>query len=97
MYEEDQSNLYVHHEIQLSAFPLALEWLPIQPTAVEANNANRGNFAIVSTFLPEIEIWNLDIVNVLEPTVILGGEIEVNHKKVKQYKQPNKVASSYSF
>lgn len=29
IYEEDKANLYVHHEIQLSAFPLALEWLPI--------------------------------------------------------------------
>jgi periodic tryptophan protein 1 len=66
----------VHHEVQLSAFPLSIEWLPVQPTAIEAGTAERGNFAIVSSFLPEIEIWNLDIVNVLEPTVILGGEIE---------------------
>ena len=60
----------------MSAFPLAIEWLPIQPTGVEAGTADRGNYAIVASFLPEIEIWNLDVVNVLEPTVVLGGEVE---------------------
>jgi len=65
----------------LTAFPLAVEWLPIQPSSGEI--ATRGNYAIVSTFLPEIEIWNLDVVNVLEPSVILGGEIEANPKRVK--------------
>jgi len=34
-----------------------------------------GNYAIVGTFLPEIEIWNLDVLNVIEPTFTLGGEI----------------------
>lgn len=86
IYEQEKSNLFVHHEIQLTAFPLAVEWLPIQPTSVEATNATRGNYAIVSSFLPEIEIWNLDVVNVLEPSVILGGEIETTKKKVKQFK-----------
>ena len=62
---------------------MALEWLPIQPTSLEADTATSGNYAIVSTFLPEIEIWNLDVVNVLEPTIILGGEVELNKKKVK--------------
>jgi hypothetical protein len=27
---------------------------------------------IVGTFLPEIEIWNLDILNTIEPALILG-------------------------
>ena len=35
---------------------------------------NKGNFLIVGSFLPEIEIWNLDILNKLEPAVILGEE-----------------------
>jgi periodic tryptophan protein 1 len=35
---------------------------------------NKGNFLIVGSFLPEIEIWNLDILNTLEPAVILGEE-----------------------
>ena len=69
------------------AFPLAVEWLPIQPTAIESNTTHKGNYAIVASFLPEIEIWNLDVMNVIEPSVVLGGEVdESNKKKVKHYK-----------
>jgi len=32
VYEENKANLYVHHEITLSAFPLCIEWLNIDPT-----------------------------------------------------------------
>jgi periodic tryptophan protein 1 len=35
-----------------------------------------GNLAIVSSFLPEIEIWDLDVNNAIEPLLILGGEKE---------------------
>lgn len=31
---------------------------------------------MVGTFLPEIEIWNLDVLNAIEPTIILGGELD---------------------
>ncbi|KAM3138279.1 hypothetical protein pb186bvf_009555 [Paramecium bursaria] len=87
VYEEDKSNLFVHHEIELSAFPLAVEWLKIQPGQIETT---RGNFAVVSTFLEGIEIWDLDIMNVIEPTLILGGEIEQSSNKVKNLKKKNK-------
>ena len=50
------------------------------------NYNNKGNYAIVSTFLPEIEIWDLDVLNVIEPTMILGGEIEnPDKKKIKKF------------
>lgn len=98
MYEEERANLYVHHEVQLSAFPLAVEWLPIEPASVEGDAGTRGNYAVVATFLPEIEIWNLDVVNVLEPSVVLGGEVDLDRKKVKQFKkkQVQPVAHSHS-
>jgi len=68
---------------------LAVEWLPIHPSGIETT-AHKGNYAIVASFLPEIEIWNLDVVNVLEPSLILGGEIETNYKKVKNLKKTNR-------
>lgn len=40
--------------------------------------------------MPEIEIWNLDVVNVAEPSMILGGELEMNYKKVKNLKKSNR-------
>lgn len=33
-----------------------------------------GNFCAVGTFTPGIEIWNLDVLNALEPVCVLGGE-----------------------
>lgn len=44
----------------------------------------------MASFLPEIEIWNLDIVNVLEPTLVLGGEVDINKRKVKNFKKSSK-------
>ena len=29
IYEHEQSNLYVHHELILASYPLCLEWLPV--------------------------------------------------------------------
>ena len=49
-----------------------MEYLPIDPVSYTEETLNKGNFLILGTFLPEIEIWNLDILNTLEPAVILG-------------------------
>ena len=72
VYEEAKCNLFVHHEIVLSAFPLCMEYLPIDPFNFTQESLNKGNFLILGTFLPEIEIWNLDILNTMEPSLILG-------------------------
>ena len=45
----------------LSAFPLSIEWLNVNLGSFQGNQAERGNYAIVSTFLPEIDIWDLDL------------------------------------
>lgn len=73
----------------LSAFPLSVEWLSINPTSFEKEIAQQGNFAIVSSFLPEIEIWDLDVVNAIEPTIILGGEVSMSKNKIKKMKKKN--------
>jgi periodic tryptophan protein 1 len=73
LYEESTSNLFVHHEIMLNAYPLCLEWIPYVP----GNNASfdvKGNYIAVGTFKPGIEIWNLDIIDAVAPLMTLGGE-----------------------
>jgi periodic tryptophan protein 1 len=57
----------------LSAFPLHIEWLKVNLGSINDNNPTRGNYAIVSSFLPEIEIWNLDLTEAIQPDLILGG------------------------
>jgi periodic tryptophan protein 1 len=42
VYEEDEENLYVHHDIILPAFPLCLAWLDYHPTA-EGNKGAKFN------------------------------------------------------
>ncbi|KAG7362947.1 WD-40 repeat-containing protein [Nitzschia inconspicua] len=68
VYEPETGNLFVHHDIPLPAFPLSLAHGDISP------NGTAGNFCAVGTFTPGIEIWNLDVLNALEPSCILGGE-----------------------
>lgn len=85
MYEQEQNNLYVHHEIMLSAYPLDIEWLKVNLGSINSNNPTKGNYAIVASFLPEIEIWNLDLTEAIAPDVILGGEMQSNSKKPKKF------------
>lgn len=73
----------MHHEITLSAFPLCLEFLPINPISATIDSQEKGNFLIVGTFLPEIEIWNLDILNTIEPALVLGDELSQKRKNKK--------------
>ena len=57
IYEEagtsEDSNIYVHHDIMLPAFPLSLAWMDCRPTG----DAQSGNLAAVGTMSPGIEIW----------------------------------------
>lgn len=68
VYEELSGNLFVHHDIPLPSFPLCLAHGDIN------HEGGAGNYIAVGTFSPGIEIWNLDVLQVLEPTFILGGE-----------------------
>ena len=76
-YNEDEGSLFVHHDITLPAFPLCTEWLDCAPPMGEVQRdpakAPVGSYVAVGTFKPGIEIWNLDVMNPLEPTCILGG------------------------
>jgi periodic tryptophan protein 1 len=67
VYDHKTSDLYVHHEIILSSYPLCMEWL-------SSYGGKRTNLVIVGTFLPQIEIWNLDSED-CEPVYTLGGVV----------------------
>ncbi len=38
-----------------------------------ADAAEVGSYVAVGTFHPSIEIWNLDVIDALEPNAVLGG------------------------
>ncbi|XP_059066869.1 uncharacterized WD repeat-containing protein C17D11.16 isoform X2 [Cryptomeria japonica] len=91
--EEGGSNMYVHHDIILPAFPLALAWLDCN-----LKGGDKGNFVAVGTMQPEIEIWDLDVLDAVEPSIMLGGVVKCdtsrNIAKIKK-KKKNKQAATY--
>ena len=118
-YDPREQNLWLHHDIALAAFPLALSFMDCPPNETAATGAvgayvavgeSTGLATLISrrhgsahppprpaytrvhprtrahahhertrqhpsgTFKPGIEIWNLDVLDPLEPSAILGGE-----------------------
>ena len=69
VYDDTNSSLYVHHDLMLPSFPLAVEWLDY-PCGSSASSA--GNYVAVGSFDPSIEIWDVDLVDGLYPQAILG-------------------------
>ncbi|KAH3682085.1 hypothetical protein WICPIJ_006954 [Wickerhamomyces pijperi] len=87
-------SLYIHHDLMLPAFPLCVEWVNYAPGGDNEsnNNNNMGNFVAVGTFDPQIEIWNLDVVDKAFPDVILGeptSQTKLTKKKSKKSKGKN--------
>lgn len=95
VYDDSQDNLYVHHDVMLPAIPLCVEWLNAKPN----QPGETGNFAAVGTMEPDIELWDLDIVDGMYPTAILGaGEEQATSKetiKKKKKVKANKANDAY--
>jgi len=68
VYEEKTGNLFVHHDIPLPSYPLCLSHGTVN------SEGSAGNYVAVGTFDTGIEVWNADVLNVLEPSMVLGGE-----------------------
>ncbi|EEY58039.1 periodic tryptophan protein, putative [Phytophthora infestans T30-4] len=75
VYDEENGALYVHHEINLPAFPLCMAWMDCAPVPLDPTTGPvDGSFVAVGTFKSGIEIWDLNVLDVLEPSATLGGE-----------------------
>lgn len=74
VYDTTSSSLYVHHDIPLPSFPLCLALGSVVRSYGDENSGTKtGNYVAIGSFEPGIEIWNLDVMNALEPTLVLGG------------------------
>lgn len=94
VYEDEADNLYVHHDIMLPAIPLSVEWLDMPVNKPGAGADARGNFVAIGTMDPDIEIWDLDVIDCMYPSAILGqGGNTEEEKKVKKKKKKAKKAN----
>jgi len=95
--DDDEPNIYLHHETVLPAFPLCVAWSSYHPTL----GYSRGNLAAVGSFLYGIDIWDLNDVDSLEPLASLGGHYVERSKvsssnKKKKKKAPKLVPDSHT-
>jgi periodic tryptophan protein 1 len=61
----------------LPSLPLCVEWLNYNVnTSAEDDGSRRGNMVAVGTFDPDIEVWDLDLVESMYPDAILGSSAD---------------------
>jgi len=77
VYNERESSFYCHHDILLPSFPLCIEWLNYDPTTPKPSN-----LCAIGNMTPIIEVWDLDLIDCLEPAYKLG--CKPNKKKNKK-------------
>nr|CAB3475281.1 unnamed protein product [Digitaria exilis] len=84
--DDGEQNMFVHHDVPLPAFPLCTAWMDFN-----LKGDDKGNFIAVGTMDPAIEIWDLDMVDEVQPHMVLGGlskkKKKAKGKKGKKYKK----------
>lgn len=68
IYNETQKYIYCHHDYILSNCPIVVEWV-----GCGRGDSSVGNLVAVGTMSPNIEIWNFDVMNTIDPVLMLAG------------------------
>lgn len=79
VYNGRTDELFLHHSFATADLPLSVTFLDFLP----GGSGEEGAFAAVSTFSNEIEIWDLNLLDALHPTCVLGGTLPVRQKHIR--------------
>lgn len=71
LYNDENEQLYVHHDVVLADIPMCVEWVGVAPTKGE-----KASYAAVGTLSPTIELWDLDVINAVNPSAQLEGHTD---------------------
>lgn len=67
LYSIEDGSFYVHHDIIIGDYPLCSEW-----TSLGSFNENNNNVVVIGSFNGEINLWNLDYIESIDPILTLG-------------------------
>jgi periodic tryptophan protein 1 len=75
VYDNETNGLYTHHDIQIPAPPITMAYLSMFNPQLDPQivPGQQGAFVAVGMMAPSIQIWNLDVMHPIEPTLVLGG------------------------
>jgi periodic tryptophan protein 1 len=90
VFEESSKNLYLHHDVMLTSFPLCITYID------RGVGETAGNFAAIGGFEPAIDLWDLDVMDVMAPSAVLGGYAEEGTKGKKSKKKQQFKAGSHT-
>mmetsp|Transcript_3181 Transcript_3181/g.10465 ORF Transcript_3181/g.10465 Transcript_3181/m.10465 type:complete len:537 (-) Transcript_3181:87-1697(-) len=81
--EAGESTPYVHHDYVIPSFPLDMEWIGFGVGTEDQEAAavdGPPSFLAVATFDVGIEVWNVDVIDAVEPAYQLGGQIDLEEE-----------------
>ncbi|OII72103.1 PWP1 family protein with WD40 repeats [Cryptosporidium ubiquitum] len=67
LYSIEDGSFYVHHDIIIGDYPLCSEWISL-------GAYNKNNIIAVGSFNGEINLWNLDFIDSIDPILMLQSE-----------------------